>query len=364
MNRSQNLALSESARLEREARAWQAVAARADVPDVPLVDLLLAAGDDEGRRARAVRECSARTADRYGIELTPGRIAVPWELLGRDLQSSAGSAGGFLQNNALGPAAAALRGPSLVVGRLGVPVVEDARTTSWPRIDSPITAAWMVDQATAPAESNPTFGSRAGGRFTVAANVDISHSLSKAGPAPQAVVGAELLAAVASAIDKAFIAGSGASGEPAGILTTAGVASVTGTSLNRAGLLEMQRRVIRAGLRDPAAFAAVTTPEIAELLAARVATGGNDETLWRGPLHEGAASGLRAVSSEVVPTATMVAGDWRTGAVLHVMGPALVEANAYEPTKFKAGITEVRVLATINVVILQAGAFVKLESIT
>jgi hypothetical protein len=365
MNRTSTFALSESARLTREAAAWRAVAERADAPDVPLLDLLIGASEPASNRARAVCDASKRTADRYGIELVPGRLALPWELLSsRDLQSSPGSAGGFINGSQLGPAAAALRGPSACIGRLGVPVIEDPKTTSWPRVDGKVTAAWMVDEATAPAEVNPSFGLRAGTRNTVTANVDLSASLTRTSPAAQQVVGDELRAALAQAIDAAIIGGSGASGEPLGILGSGGVATVTGTSLNRAGILQAQRTVIRAGLREPSSFAAVTTPEVAELLAARVATGGNDETLWRGPLHDGALLGLRAISSENVPTATLLAGDWASGVLLHVLGPILIEANACEPTKFRSGIIELRAMASVSVVVLQPGAFVKAESIT
>jgi HK97 family phage major capsid protein len=364
MNRTRTFATSEAARLQREAADWTKLAQREDGIDVPLGDMIFAAGDDDSRQSRAVRDASARTADRYQIELAPRQVALPWELLAaRDLQIATGAGGGFLQATAVGPAAQALRGPSACVGRLGVPVVEDARTTAWPQVITPITATWLTTEATAAAESDPAFALRAGGRFTVASTTDLSKSLERLQPAAQAVVGMEKLAALAQRIDAAIIAGTGTGGQPQGIIGTAGVLTQSGTTLQRAGLLAAQRQIIRAGLRSPDAFAALTTPEVGELLGGRIATGGNDP-LWTGPLHEGALLGLRAVSSENVPAASMLMGDWRNGVVLHVMGPAIVEVNGFEPTKFRAGIMEVRIMATINVAVLAPGGFLQITSIT
>jgi HK97 family phage major capsid protein len=363
MNRTRTFATSEAARLQREAADWTKLAQREDGIDVPLGEMIFAAGDDQSRQSRAVRDASARTADRYQIELAPRQVALPWELLAaRDLQIATGAGGGFLQATRVGPAAQALRGPSACVGRLGVPVVEDARTTAWPQITTPITATWLTNEATAAAETDPVFALRAGGRFTVAATTDISKSLERLQPAAQAVVGTEMIAALAQRFDAAIIAGTGGA-QPQGIIGTAGVLTQSGTTLQRAGLLAAQRQVIRAGLRSPDAFAALTTPEVGELLGGRIATGGNDP-LWTGPLHEGALLGLRAVSSENVPTGSMLMGDWRNGVVLHVMGPVIVEANSFEPAKFRAGIIEVRIMATINVAVLTPGGFLQLTSIT
>ena len=164
----------------------------------------------------------------------------------------------------------------------------------------------------------------------------------------------DLLSTVAIAVDLAAIAGSVANGQPTGIINTAGVGSVTGTSLNTAGVLEFQTDVANA-LAETSGYA--TT---AAVLAARVATG-TQSYLWQGSLYNGVLGGLRAMSSAQVPTGDMVFGDW-SRLIVGGWGTLQVEINPF--AIFPAGVLGARVLFVLDVGCVMPTAFSIATSVT
>lgn len=75
-------------------------------------------------------------------------------------------------------------------------------------------------------------------------------------------------------------------------------------------------------------------------------------------------SNLTGTVSTDVPTATMLCGDYGN-VYLGVWGEGfVVEVNPYEPTNFRAGIIQARILLGCDVAALQASGFVVASSIT
>jgi hypothetical protein len=88
---------------------------------------------------------------------------------------------------------------------------------------------------------------------------------------------------------QAVLNGSGASGQPTGIIGTSGIGGVTGASITYAGILEFQTDVAGANV-VPASGGYVTTPPIAALLMARQRFSSTDTPLWIGNIWDGAIS--------------------------------------------------------------------------
>ena len=165
----------------------------------------------------------------------------------------------------------------------------------------------------------------------------------------------------ALAIDVGALRGSGASGEPQGIVGTSGVGSVTGTSLAAAGILEFQSDVAGGNLLSESC-GYVTTPAVAALLMARPELPSTGTTrLWQGNMLEGTLFNMRAMSSNQMSAATMLFGDF-SQVVIGEWGVLEVEVNPY--ANFQAGIIGVRAMVSIDVGVRYGGAFSYASSIT
>ncbi len=105
--------------------------------------------------------------------------------------------------------------------------------------------------------------------------------------------------------------GSGASGEPTGVLNTAGIGTFPGTTITHANILESQTDVLTANaLGEESKSGYTCRPAVASVLAARQGFS-TLMPLWVGPLNAGTIVGAPAFTSMTVPTATLVCGDFR-----------------------------------------------------
>lgn len=106
----------------------------------------------------------------------------------------------------------------------------------------------------------------------------------------------DFAANLAVAVDAAAINGSGAAGQPTGILQTTGIGTVTGTGLTYDGCLEFQSDVLSANaLVNSATCGYVAPVATAKLLANRQKFTGTDATLWSGNLADGQIAGFPAM---------------------------------------------------------------------
>ena len=170
----------------------------------------------------------------------------------------------------------------------------------------------------------------------------------------------DLAKVLAVAIDLAALEGSGSSGQPTGIANTAGIGSVTGTSIAYAGIVEFQTDV--AGSNALAANCAyVTTPAVAALLKQRVKVASTYSPIWEGNVLDGNVDGYRAMSTNQVTAASMVFGDF-SQVVIGEWGMLELALNPY--ANFTAAISGIRAIQTVDVGLRYAGAFSRATSIT
>lgn len=284
--------------------------------------------------------------------------------LQRDLSTATGAAGGFLvgTTNVASSFIELLRGRARVVqlGAIVLPGLRDNITI--PKQSGAGTFYWLANETTAITESQQTFGQVAltpknGGAYT-----EISMQLLKqSSPAADMIVMSDLAKVTALAVDLAALNGSGAAGQPTGVLNTAGIGSVTGTSLNWPGIVEFETDVATANA-DVETLAYLTTPAVRGLLKSRDKTGttvGN--YVWGGTTADNRLNGYRAEVTTQMPTATMLFGDF-SQILIGEWGVLELAANPY--ANFAAGITGIRAWITTDIGVRQAGAFSAASSIT
>lgn len=282
-------------------------------------------------------------------------VRIPRKALQRrDLTASTASAGGYLVDGRVLDYAASLL-PKSVCLRAGAKLVPvSGGNLSTPVGAGSATATWLQAENTTIPESTPVLSTAAATPKTLAVFVECSRQLllqSNAGD----IVRREITNAAAAELDRAVIAGSGAGGEPLGIIATPGVGSVTGTTLSHAGLVEMQQDVLDANAgENPGTCSFVTTPTVAKLLNSRQRFTGSDTPLWQGALGEGTVEGIRGFSTKNAPASTVLYGDFSE---MEILQWGTMELMVDPHTKMKQAIVGIRLMLSVDVVVRHPAAF-------
>ena len=320
--------------------------------------------DRDWRQAPYEKEVSDAICKRAGIaEPVHGGFYVPDEVQKRDMTVGTNSAGGYLVGTDLRPqnfidllrarSRAAALGATMLNGLVG--------NVAIPKLTGAATGYWLTNEATAITESQQTIGQLALSPKTVGAYTELSRLLMlQSTPAADQLVMDDLSKVIALAIDLAVFEGSGASGQPTGISNTAGIGSVTGTTIAYAGIVEFQTDVAAGNALSPSA-AYVTTPAVAGLLMQRQRFTSTDTPLWTGSVLDGQMAGFRATTTTQVTAASMVFGDFAQ-VVIGSWGMFELALNPY--ANFTAAISGIRAIQSVDVGIRQAAAFSRATSIT
>lgn len=342
--------------------------------------------------ARAIEACAAQNWTNAGLEAEasrevarklnrnpdPNRFFVPWEIqargnltpvehlayamMKRDLTAASAGAGGYLVETQNIGFIELLRNKS-VLFNMGARRLSGLQgNVAIPKQSATGSATWLANEAATVSEVNQTFVQVALAPKNVGGYTEISRQLLlQSNPSAEGIVMADLAAVVALDIDLKGLNGSGASGQPTGILNTAGIGSVTGTSLAYDDIVEFQTDVFAGNaLTGQSGF--VTTGAVAGLCKQRVKFSSTASPLWEGRLEEGVMDGYRAMASNQMPSATMLFGDFGLGVVVGEWGVLEMEVNPY--ANFQAGIVGVRAIASIDIAVRYPTAFSAAASIT
>lgn len=231
-----------------------------------------------------------------------------------------------------------------------------------PKITAGNTAYWLSDETTQITESQPTIGQLSLAPKNVAAMTELSHQLmQQSTPDAEQLVLDSIARDIALAVDVGVIRGSGASGQPQGIVGTSGVGTFTGASLATPGVLNAQADVAAANALNPGC-GYVTTPTVASLLMDRPELTSTGTTpLWTGSMLEGSLKGFRAMSSNQMAAGTMLFG-WWDSVILAEWGVLELMTNPY--SDFTRGLSAVRGWYTCDVGMRYPAAFSYGSSIT
>lgn len=309
-------------------------------------------------------EAHRALAKKHGELANAVSFYIPPEIQYRDLSAAAASAGGYLVGTTTGGSYIEVLRNSSVAFRLGAQRLPGQREDlAIPRQTGTGSATWLSTEGSTLVESGRTFTQIASVPKTVGDYVEISRLLTKqSNPAVEGVLMTDLAALVAVALDAAVINGSGAAGQPMGILNTAGIGAFSGTTLGLTALADAQLDVITANaVVNPQALGYATTPAVANLLKGRQRFTGTDTPMWQGPLHDGNIEGVRSIASLQIPTASMLYGDW-SQILIPEWGVLAIELNPY--ANFQAGIIGVRVLWSVDVIVRAPASFSLATSIT
>jgi HK97 family phage major capsid protein len=306
-------------------------------------------GSLDGFEAETLQEVAGAKYDKY-------RVIIPFSLLTRDL-STAASGGGYLVNTVGLDPADSLR-PWSVTARAGVTLLPSLTGNALlPLTTGNVTVTWLADETSPITATQPTIGQVAIAPKTAASLVTFSRQLSLQSFAEN-YVKRELLRTIGTAIDQSVLSGSGASGQPLGVLNTLGIGSQSGTSLAYAGVTAMRQAVAEAN-GDDASIAFIATPAIRKLLENRERATGSGY-IWD---NDRVASRPGYVTTEC-PTAKAVCGDWQH-IIFATWGPGFeFMANFCDPTGFRTGTIQARAMLTCDVAVVRAAAFVAASSIT
>lgn len=339
-----------------------------------------ASKDNDWSKAGFELECSRSIAQKLGKIAEPHKFYVPFEAMQRavelplerlarvlamgrrDLTVATAGAGGFLVETENVGFIEMLRNRS-VAFRMGARRLSGLMgSVTVPRQSAAATAVWLANESSTATESQQTFVQMALTPKNVGAYTEISRQLLlQSSPAAEGIVTDDLAQVVAIAADLGVLEGSGAAGQPTGIANTAGIGSVTGTSLAAAGVLEFQTDVAASNV-TPVAGGYVTTAPVAGLLMIRPelpSTG--TERLWKGNVWNGSLFDFPAMTSAQLTAASMIFGDWQE-VVVGEWGVLEVEVNPY--ANFQAGIIGVRAMYSMDVGVRRPFAFSRATSIT
>ena len=333
---------------------------------------IVAARDKDWRNAGLEAEVSRTIAHKLGkvpdatrffvpLEVQQRQIADPRMQGKRDLNVAIGNQGGFMVATENQGFIELLRNRSVVMAMGARRLTGLQGNLTIPRQTGAATAFWLASETTAITESQQTLGQLAFTPKTAGAYTEISRLLALQGsPDAEMMVMSDLASVVGLAVDAAAINGSGASGQPTGIINTAGIGSVAGTNIQYAGIIEFQTDVAAANAQSASA-GYVTTPVVAGLLKQRVMFSGGESPLWAGSLEEGMVDGYRGMSSNQMPAGNLLFGDFNQ-VVIGEWGALEIEVNPY--ANFAAGIIGVRAMYSIDVGLRYAGAFALATSVT
>ena len=337
-----------------------------------------ACGSRNWSKAGFEAECSGEISKRLGrLEADQNRFFVPLELqqrenrtaiedlayslMKRDLTAGTGSAGGFLVETTNVGFIDLLRNRSVVMAMGARRLTGLQGNVAIPKQTVAASVTWLANEASTITEGQQTFAQVALTPKTVGGYTEISRLLLlQSNPSAEGLVMADLSAIVGLAVDLAALTGSGASGQPTGVINTAGIGGVTGTSIAYAGIVEFQTDVATGNaLTGNCGF--VATPVVAGLLKQRVKFTSTASPIWDGQLLDANVDGYRGLASNQVPTGDLLFGDFGQ-IVIGEWGVLELEVNPY--ANFQAGIVGVRALYSLDVGVRIPAAFSLATSVT
>jgi HK97 family phage major capsid protein len=275
----------------------------------------------------------------------------------RDLTTGVASAGGFLVESEVPSVIRALSN-RLILNRLGVDRMTGLKANQTiARVGATATCTWQVTEATAAAETQTlSLSQTALAAKTVLAYIETSRQLGLMAPdLAEQTVRNNLAQALAAEIERVAFNGSGANGEPLGLLNTSGIGTFNGASITYANVLESQTDVLNANaLGEESTLGYACRPAVASVLAQRQGFS-SLAPLWVGPLNAGQIVGAPAFSSLTIPAATLVCGDFKKMMLAEWGAGVLLTVNPY--ANFQAAITGYQAALTMDVGLAWQSAF-------
>jgi len=248
-----------------------------------------------------------------------------------------------------------LRNDSVVLGLGATRLTGLVGNITIPRMTAGGTAYWLADESTQITESQATIGQVSLSPKNVAALTEISHQLmQQSSPDVEQMVMKDLALVLALAVDVAALRGSGASGQPQGIVGTSGVGTFDTDATNTfSDVLDAQVDVMAANALRPGC-AYVADPASAALLMGRSRFASTDTPIWNGSLLEGQMAGFPCRATNQMSANTMLFGLWPS-IIVAEWGQLELMVNPY--SDFTRGLSAVRAWYAMDTAMRYPAAF-------
>lgn len=253
----------------------------------------------------------------------------------------------------------ALRARSVVMG-LGPTILTGlVQDVSIPRLSTSASSQWIAgDGSDGLTDSAPGFDAVTLSPKTLGGWVKISRKMILQGaPDVESTILSDLAHIIATELDRAAIAGSGASNQPLGVVGTSGVATGTfaGASPTFAEIVAMEGALLTSNA-DASRGAYITTPALASLLKTTPKATNTGIFVWEAGADPGAGlmNGLSAFATSNAPSGKVILGNW-ADLIMGLWGGVDIEINPYED--FSKGIVSVRAFASVDFGVRHAQSF-------
>lgn len=314
-----------------------------------LIDLQ---GDMTSRIDPSVYEAT-RASERGMGGYGAGRaIVVPLDVLARrDLAAGSGSAGGYLIGAPVTPAERSMR-PYSEVLRAGARLVDlpigNVPGVPFVTVGGEFVAGWAASEGADVPESNLAIGLRQVATKTMGFSFKVSRRLiTMGGPQASALIEAEAMAAMGRGLDVAALQGSGAGGQPLGLVNKPGVFAQSGAALAWSGILAMREAVANGGAVDETQRF-IGGPDVRRLLSARERAAGSG-FIW----DDGRVDGLPALAPRECPASTLICGDFGQLSIVVHGGITVI----VDPRFNQSGTHRIVLLADVDVVVPRPEVF-------
>lgn len=290
---------------------------------------------------------------RIPIELLADSSALPEEIaLGRRDMTVAGVSGSnYLVSTPNAPIIETLAPFSIAV-QAGITVTPGLRDNQLvPRETSLPTSYWLGGENVSITESQPSLGVASAMPYMAGVLLEFTEQFRRQANA-ETYLQSALLRSIGRLIDQAVLAGTGADGQPLGLVHQTGVQTHSGTSLGLSGLVAMIKNARVVGGQS---VGFIADPVAEGLLRAREAASGNG-FCWTGDTL----AGVPAHATSLAPASTVIAGPWPSVNLL-TWGDFSVQVTH---TDFARGVLGMRILLGVDVVLGNAAAFTVASSVT
>lgn len=330
-------------------------------PDGPSFNLLraiaLLSDDPQGAAWRSSYEHDVSAAVARGAGITPHPHMLYLPIGQRDLTTQNGGGSSLIGTSNPGGRVLASLQQSAVLSRAGAQlVVLDRADAAVPVATSAPAVTWLAGENAQVGDAQQTFAARLSQPKYVAARVTFSRQLGlQSSTALEGMLLGELGRAVAAELDRVSLQGTGADGEPLGLVNIGGVPSASGGSITWANL-QADVRAVRDD-KVPGAPSFVMTPTVAEVLATRERVADTGRYL----LEDDRAAGRPAFTTTGAPTGTLVCGDF-SQLTVYTWGALQIAVDPF--TAWRSGMITMRVILGCDVVYAHPTTFRLRTSVT
>jgi HK97 family phage major capsid protein len=343
------------------------VMTREEKRELLLVDIMAGLQSHERRVTGFANESLQERARIQGRDHDPQNPRCPWKLLQVEtrapLAAGLGGAGGayLVATETESEVIDALRPHSLAM-QCGATVYENLNDHAiFPRLTADVTGAWLTSESTSATEQPPLFGAAAVAPKNWGFTCRWSRALQMQAPHLEPFLRTIAARAAGQALDTAALNGSGSSGVPLGLLNFGGLATQSGTAYSHPNSLTTRGTLAAANV-DDARVAWLAQPGVRTVLGARERAAG-DEFIWN--ILNDSITGRAAYVSTVVPSATLIAGDFSSLAFCFFGdGFQIDSTNFNSASDFATGISAMRLLVSVDTFLQHAASFVAVAGVT